>query len=208
MKTMIQSDNEGISAIQNFLAMVATIRDKITQLPRGPWRVKVRAGYDRSLFLNSKFTELNYEVDFVAVRELWDNFFDKEIKAAEELEKSFRPLAQQLAQSKSLEGARETIEQALQGLHSYDLNLNTQLLIIPKFKAALAQSLRSARTEFYAYLKTQVVGKSEATKQFLGFESQIKDTISQLENILMVEIPEKYKSGEEMLQAALSFAEA
>jgi len=202
MKIADQSNNKVIADLKNFLKTVEPLIEKITQLPRGPWQIKFEAGYDRSLFVNKEVTELDYEVDFAAVRTALDDFFDLEVKASDQLKLGFKSLAYAVGKSNSLEAAGESINSALSALNDYKVNMKTHPGVLMHLETALSQSLENSRKAIQTYLQKQPAGKKVAIKIYEGFESQIQQTIAHLKQIIGNEIPEKYSEGLAALTAA------
>jgi hypothetical protein len=200
-QNIMESNQNSIVNIKSFLDKVTLLEKTLTQLPRGSWVINVAAGHNRILFVNLEKVNLKYDVQFTKVLTSLTKFLTRERLAFDKLEGSLKPLRDLIESSPvSNNQLRNQCDQALSALKVYNLHMSTHANQVSNIKTALAESIITTKADLKLYLEDKPAGQDEAMNFYNGFESQIKNTVKELDTILTTTIPNLYKQGITLLK--------
>ena len=194
-------------------AMVERFRDAVRSPGRGPWKIEVTAGYERSLFVNTKTTAYTVDLDFTASREALEEFLLTAGRQAFAFSKSAAPVRTLVETGLPNIGAQLTNLAATPSVDAVKVMRNSFAAAVPQvdggaeaaatYRAQLAkyaeafdgvekgftaeaQQRLSAIEEFLA---KQPAGRTYALQRFETFRATFEATLAVVKQKLVVEAP-------------------
>ncbi|WP_452227771.1 hypothetical protein [Lacinutrix sp. MEBiC02404] len=201
----MESDQNSIHNLKSFLEKISTVDKTLTQLPRGSWVINITAEHHRLLFKNRDKINLKYDVKFTKVRTTLTKFLARERLAINALEVGIKPLRDIIKnQPTSPNLSMNDTNQALSAFKVYNLQMKTHATHVKAMQVALKESLSTTKAGLTAYLEDKPAGQKIALEHYNGFETQIKQTVSRIREILNEEIPSIYSEAIKLLETTKS----
>ena len=182
-----------VHVLSGLPAMVEGFRDAVRNPARGPWKIEVKAGYERSLFVNTKTAAYTVDLDFTASREALEEFLLTAGRQAFAFLKSAAPVKTLLKSGLPNVGAQLNILNAAPSADTVEALRNS-------FAAAVPQA--DAGAEALATYRGQLAKYGEA---FAGVEKGFADEAPQCLNAVEEFLAKQPAGREYSLQRAEAF---
>ena len=205
---------EAITNLVKIPSSTNQARETIIAAPRGPFKVNITAGYDRSLFVNRKTCEYEFDVDFPDARQSLNKFlmgaggnldkFLQEFKSVDDLMKKTVPTVRERFEAAFAELVTITsMASAMQAMGSgLSMNFAQQVTFLAQLGAGQLGVLIDKLEQLGEHLQTgrnQVdtgTGAVDAFREkYVGFQPQL----ARVKECLRQAIPDNLKAVQEII---------